>query len=169
MKAWKEPRLSLKKLYHPGGLTGNTRGVAGYLDCPCGCKPDRIFKGFEQSAEQLGIRDTPAMREIARLKKVAAVLEKANRPPKVMSPWKGARPVLGMSQIDLPILEDFDHDGDPVPCRLGSDCSKKHKRWGFGRSAGLYHVKVRDVRTYQHPSGAVARIRTNRRIKGFKT
>ena len=155
---WKEPRFSLRKLYHPSGWIGGGRISIDY-SCPCGCDPSRQFKAFEQSPEQLGIRDTPGMCAVKKLDREKRIREKVNKPRKITNPWKGARSSVG--ETTLPIVEETDRDGDPVPCK-NSKCEREHKRWVFGDSAGLYHVETYKAHVYTLGS-AVAKTRIDRR------
>lgn len=153
--------MNLQKLYHPSGLPKTDRdGAADRCACGCANVITKNSNGFARgwvTAEILGIKDTPALRAIAEMKRA----ERKMAPKSTIKhrPWKGAE----ISMIEAPF--SFDR------CTLVG-CKRQHvmhRTWSdyTGYSAELfpYHVTTETARVYRLPNGAKAIVRMNAKIK----
>lgn len=133
---------SLRKLYHPSGLTGCIS------ECPCGCSPIHKQKKTFKTAEQMGIRDTPAMRTIAELKRKARAAKPKVK--KLGNPWKGA--TVSKGEIRLPDMEN--------EC-TNNKCKKEHLFWGKGEGVCRAHPKMFKATVYTL-GNAVAKVKVGK-------
>ena len=142
--------FNLFDLYHPGGLPRHeTERHQHGITCACGC-------GLRShcTAEDLGIRGTPAMLEIARLKRLER--ERAVKAPAPGNPWKGATRGTGTVLVADP------EDGKCID----PECAAAHflEIDDHGRETRFHRVE-RPANVFTLPNGAVARVRTDRRFR----
>lgn len=131
--------FNLFDLYHPGGLTGGRVG-GGSHSCPCGCDPTRQWEPFEQSAERLGIKGTPAMLAIAELEKARRAAEP--KPAAKGRPWKGAKVSTGEIELPTEICREKGCKRKHVEQRVWD---KRSETW----SSDLHHVEIFAARVYE--------------------
>jgi len=142
--------FSLFELYHPGGLPRHeTEQHQHGVTCGCGC-------GLRKNctAEDLGFKDTAAMVEIARLKKLER--ERAVKPPAPGNPWKGAKRSVGTVELpDVAGGECIDPECEHEHATLYDEHSKEHR----------YHLVCHPANVFTLPNGAEARVRADKKFK----
>lgn len=162
--SWKEPDFNLRKLYHPGGIYTHTppRSTG---ECPCGCR-DSTFIPRDCNPERVGIKDTPGMREEARLKAIQRRSEKEARAkePKKQDVWKGAKvsteTVLLLAQDA--VSTDFRGGYRYEECK-NPRCERPH----IHRQGLRVHAELVEARVYRKGS-AVAAIRKGAKVNLHK-
>lgn len=150
--------FSLRKLYHPSGWAGSSGSVTGNHNCPCGCVDGYLAP---PTPEARGLEGTPGMLAIEELKRRATKRAKIDAPASLSAkPWKGS--AVDAGEAALPVIERRDFRGNAQGCALAA-CTAEHREI-FGLD-GRFHLREFQVRIYRHPSGAVARVRTDSKLK----
>lgn len=141
--------FSLFTLYHPGGLPRHETETHQHgKTCGCGCGLRRDCK-----AEDLGIEGTPALLEIARLKKLER--ERAVKPPAPGNPWKGAKRSVGTVQLA---------DVEGGECN-DPECEHEHTTLYDDAKEKRYHLVCHPANVFVLTNGATARVRADKRFK----